>query len=154
MDCVSDTTTTCVLPASAGAPARPALIIVDDDESVRALVVHYLSKRGFDVTAFSDGKAALAWLEHNACAVVITDILMRETDGLEVIRHLRRTRPALKVIVVSGGDSRGNSYLKAARLLGAANVMSKPFSLADLDAAVRSAFDPGLPPAGSLTPSA
>ena len=122
-------------PVSDAAPMR--VIFIDDDNCVRSLVVQFLRKRGYVAEGFGSGKAALGWMARNQCALAITDIMMGDTDGLEVIQHIRRTYPKTKIIAVSGGDSRGNSYLHAARQLGAANVISKPFTLAQLDAAVR-----------------
>jgi DNA-binding NarL/FixJ family response regulator len=57
---------------------------------------------------------------------VITDIVMPEMDGLEVVTALREKHPSVKIIAISGADS--GDYLDSARLIGAAKVLRKPFA--------------------------
>jgi DNA-binding NtrC family response regulator len=80
--------------------------------------------------------------------LVISDIFMPESDGLELLRALRKRAPELKVIAISGGGNLGNmDILHAARLFGAYRVFTKPFATEDLLLAVREALADGAPPA-------
>lgn len=84
-----------------------------------------------------NGKEGMALLEPADANLLITDIVMPEKEGLEVLMELRSRRLPLKVIAMSGaGPQRGADYLHIARLLGAAKVLGKPFSADTLIAAV------------------
>ena len=66
------------------------------------------------------------------------DLVMPDMEGLELIRSLRRSHPVLPVIVISGGTRPGmEDYLPVAKLLGAAQILTKPFELPQLIDAVR-----------------
>ena len=101
-----------------------------------------LAKAGHQVTSAADGKAALRLLGEGQVDLVITDIVMPEMDGLELIRSIRKASPATKIIGMSGGG-RGtpSDYLAIAQSFGAALTLAKPFSLEDLIAAVDSVLD-------------
>lgn len=131
-------------PSAALAPAAdpssapvPRVVVIDDDDSVRMLVVHFLNKRGFATTGFADGKSALAAIDVTPCDVVLTDLAMHETSGVDVIRRLRQAHPALKIVAITGGDSRSLTYQLATLFLGAGNIVTKPFSLPELAAITR-----------------
>jgi len=88
-----------------------------------------------------DGHEALQLLAQTPFEVVVTDILMPEMDGLEVVRTLHKSFPAVKIVVISGGypwDSR--TYLNIAHKLGAHRLLPKPFSPHALIEAVREAL--------------
>jgi CheY-like chemotaxis protein len=84
---------------------------------------------GFIVMTASDGREALKCLRSEQVSAVVTDVLMPNQDGIEVIRDIRAAFPSLPVIVVSGGPA---VYLKAARALGADAAIEKPFDTATL----------------------
>ena len=77
-------------------------------------------------------------LADNRYDIVITDILMPDIDGLEVIAHVHRTAPETKVLAISGGSLRLSSEytLRASRVIGADGTLEKPFELASLSKAV------------------
>ena len=105
------------------------ILLVDDNQPLRSLLAEALAESGHDVTQAADGKSAIALLRQRTFAVVITDMLMPEADGAEVMAALRSsgTRPCL--IVMSGGGSiEPTRYLQMARMLGADEVLQKPFS--------------------------
>jgi CheY-like chemotaxis protein len=110
----------------------PRVVLIEDDPYVGAAVTLYLGKKGFAVEHFTAAAEAQRRLSAEVCDLVITDIFMPESDGLEVIQWLRAELPHLRVIAISGSDYQGNSYLKAARLLGASRVLPKPFELSRL----------------------
>jgi CheY-like chemotaxis protein len=64
--------------------------------------------------------------------LVITDILMSEKEGMETIIEIKRDFPAVKIVAVSGGDSKGCDYLSIIKPLGADACLNKPFSNEDI----------------------
>jgi YesN/AraC family two-component response regulator len=83
-----------------------------------------------------NGKDALRQLRKHPACLVITDILMPEMDGIELIRRLWVERPGLPVVAISGAKDWEN-YLRVARELGAAATLVKPISAEELQAAIR-----------------
>src|SRR6185312_1494203 len=113
------------------------ILVVDDDELVRVSVAGILSRAGHQVETAEDGEAALG--RHRAARfdLVVTDIVMPRMEGLETVRALRGDRSRVKIVAISGCERRGSEfYLTAARALGADQVLVKPFTGAELRAAV------------------
>jgi CheY-like chemotaxis protein len=119
------------------------ILIVDDDAGVRRLLRRLLTAAGYEVQEATDGHVALEAYARQPSDVVITDIVMPGKEGLETIRELRRRAANVRIIAMSaGGDSgRGlHDYLKMAKLLGAVQILPKPFSRDDLLDAVANAL--------------
>lgn len=113
------------------------LIIIDDESSMRSALRSALERFGHVITEASDGRTGLALIDPTVHQVVITDIVMPGTEGLEVLMELRRQHSKLKVIAMSGGGRlKAGSYLHSAKLLGADEVLAKPFSCDELVAAL------------------
>ena len=123
--------------AHADAPARPAILIADDDASNREVLSYYLRRQGFDIHAVADGELALAAIAERPFALVLLDVVMPGLDGLEALRRIRRVHDAreLPVILFTGLDA--PDALDTAGELGANAWLAKPYQLADLLAAVR-----------------
>src|SRR5467141_566808 len=113
------------------------ILLIDDEESVRSLFQVALERAGYRVLTAENGKHGLRLLEHQEVDLIFVDIFMPEMDGLELIPLLRKTRPANKIIAISGGSGRRN-YLDMAKHLGADDTLKKPFSLQELLDAVSS----------------
>ncbi len=116
---------------SSGGPEAPPrrILIIDDDEQLREMLRRMLEYAGYDVLEACDGDEAMKALRHHEVDVVITDILMPNREGLETIMELRRGRPQLPIIAMSGGGWGGSSsYLTTANKLGAARTLAKPFT--------------------------
>ena len=115
------------------------ILLVDDDDALRSVLRRALERAGYMVFEAADGRAALRVIAEGPVALVITDLVMPDMEGLELIRSLRRSHPVLPVIVISGGTGPGmEDYLPVAKLLGAAHILTKPFELPQLIDAVRS----------------
>lgn len=109
------------------------ILVVDDDAAVRGTVRKILERAGHTVVEADDGRSGLAQYRTARADLVITDIFMPDEDGLAFLRAIRKERPRPKVIVVSGGDATGRlDMTEHARLLGALQVLRKPFELQEL----------------------
>ena len=116
--------------AAIGGDRRPVLVI-DDDDDVRAVVTDALRAAGYDVHEADDGDSALVMLETIAPAVAIIDFIMPGLNGAEVARRARVLRPGLPVVFVSGYHE-----TVALRDVEGAVLLRKPFSLDNLRRAV------------------
>jgi DNA-binding response OmpR family regulator len=109
------------------------ILVIEDDEAVRKLVIRHLVAAGYEVQEADNGKTGLASYRQQQSDLVITDIVMPETEGLEAIRELRRVNPEVKIIAMSGAvGGRADRYLGLAMGFGALRILSKPFTGADL----------------------
>ncbi len=120
------------------------ILVADDEESIRLLIEHWL--RGAQHTVVSVGSAtgAIAELKRRSFDIVITDILMPDGDGLDLIAALKREQPATRILAISGGGRyvEGDNCLKMARGFGAHAVVMKPFDVAQLKAGIALALAP------------
>lgn len=113
------------------------ILIIEDESQLRHMVEQLLTRAGHEVLSASDGRSGMDLYHEQLPDLVITDILMPEVDGLEIIRSLRREFPQLKIIAMSGGGETGKlQYLPEAREFGADIALSKPFDPAVLTAEV------------------
>jgi CheY-like chemotaxis protein len=111
----------------------PRILLVDDDESFRPMLHETLERFGYEVVVAVNGREALDRYREQPADLVLTDVIMPDKEGLETIREIRRQWPDARIIAMSGGGRTGpDNYLKIARNMGAAEVLSKPFSNRDL----------------------
>src|SRR5690606_31593493 len=116
------------------------LLIIDDDEVVRASLAAYLEDSGFLVLQAGNGTQGLEVFERAQPDVVICDLRMPQVDGLELIRRIAALGSEVPVIVVSGAGVMSDA-VEALRL-GAADYLIKPLEdLAVLEHSVRRALD-------------
>ncbi len=109
------------------------VLVVDDAPNSRRATATMLRRSGHEVHEAEGGEAALVWLRCEPCDLVVTDILMPNGDGIELIRGLAATRPHVPVIAVSGGGRlNAGPYLSMAGNLGASAVLRKPFEPEEL----------------------
>ncbi len=114
------------------------ILIIEDDESVAAMLRTVLERNGYEVTTAANGREGVRLYSDQPVDLVISDILMPEMDGLETFKELRRMSPDVKIIAISGGGERLNmDVLRVAELLGAATTFNKPYRIEALLAAVR-----------------
>ena len=103
------------------------ILVVDDEPSIRNLLSRFLSRSGYTVLESADGRDALEQLRQRKVDLLISDIVMPERDGLEILRALRKDFEGLKVIVMSGAfDGR---FLRTAEMLGAHATLQKPLKI-------------------------
>ena len=119
------------------ADGEATVLVVDDDVHIRQILSRALAYYGYRVTTAESGRAAIAAMEREMPDVLLTDIVMPDGDGIEIIRRVNESHPGLAVIGMSGDCDHGTDLLKFARMLGAAAVLKKPITLRDLDAVIR-----------------
>ena len=123
---------------SAAARPQPVVLLADDEEPFRELLTSVLHSIGCHVHVAADRRAALRLLARERVDLVITDLCMPGTDGMEFLTALRTARNRVPVIVMSGGvGSNMAGMLRAAELLGARRTLAKTFPLPDFVRAVR-----------------
>ena len=117
------------------------ILVIDDDELVRATLKSALELAQHDVVVAKDGLQGLANYQDGDFDLVVTDIIMPEKEGIETIIELRQQNPAVKIIAISGGGRTSNEiFLDVAKKFGAVDVLSKPFSPKQLLASVERAL--------------
>ncbi len=106
------------------------ILVVDDDQAVRLLLSRTLIKQGHTVIEAADGQAAIRLFRSHTPDLVITDLVMPNKEGLEMILELKGIYPQAHIIAISGGGRcNPDSYLEMAKYLGAARTLSKPIGL-------------------------
>jgi len=113
------------------------VLLIDDDELLRGTLEQGLAQHGHVVRTTGDGAAALAMIAAAPPDVLVSDMLMPRTDGVEVLREVRRRWPALPVVIMSGGGMMPQAdLLTMARALGATETLTKPVRIAALSALI------------------
>jgi DNA-binding response OmpR family regulator len=103
------------------------ILVIDDYDPFRAFLTDVLNDAGYEVSEARNGRDGLRLFRESPTDLVITDVLMPEKDGIEIITELRRDFPKVKIIAVSGGGSySADGYLQMAKLLGSARTLAKP----------------------------
>jgi DNA-binding response OmpR family regulator len=127
------------------------ILIIDDDEALRKMLHITLAHFGHVVIEATQGKEGLALFRSSNIDLVLTDLVMPEMEGFEVLLELRDKFPSMKVIAMSGGGRlHSTDYLRMAELLGATEVLPKPFSSETLMAAVNRLLSDAKPAAASI----
>lgn len=118
------------------------ILVIDDDEQFRAMLVQMLTQDGHRVSIAVDGEEGLRLIGQVGLELIITDILMPKKDGMDLILELNRANSKIPVIAVSGGRRciTAEFNLNSAGLLGARATLAKPFSRTDLRQALTAAL--------------
>jgi CheY-like chemotaxis protein len=103
------------------------ILVIDDDPSIQTMLKKMLEKAGYEVDIACNGSEGLEKIESCPPDLLVTDIVMPEKEGLELIFYLRRKNPELKIIAISGGGRFNyEGYLTSAKHLGANLIFQKP----------------------------
>jgi CheY-like chemotaxis protein len=123
------------------------ILLVEDDDSIRQLLHDILIAAGHTVVTATNGQEGVDKFTPGAFDLLITDLVMPEKEGIEVLREIRAQQPALKTLAISGGGKFGGAetYLRLASLLGAKQILAKPFTREQFLAAVNEQLDPQSP---------
>ncbi|MBF0181184.1 MAG: response regulator [Magnetococcales bacterium] len=118
------------------------ILCVEDDAQLLSLYRRVLTDQGFEVLTANNGKAGKRLLKETPVDLVITDILMPDMDGLELIQLIRSQQAPPVVIAISGGGQwlSAPELLDTANRLGVRHTLLKPFSGSDLLAVVHRAL--------------
>lgn len=119
---------------------KAGILIVDDEEEIRASLSRHFRFDGYHVEVAADGIEALAILEKQRMEVVITDIMMPRMNGIELLRKIRDEYPMMHTIVITGFVTMNN--LLAALRYGADTCVFKPIQeMTELESAVSLAIE-------------
>ena len=117
------------------------IIVIDDEEKLRNKLKILLLSEGYEVSTAGNGREGIEKLNQEAFDLVITDIVMPEVDGYEVMRFVKENIPKLIVIVVTGHTSEESAAEAIKR--GAYDYIIKPFDFEVLKAVVKRALEEG-----------
>ena len=122
------------------------VLVIEDEKAVRKLVGRMLESRDHTMIEASDGVQGLQAFQAEKPDVVVTDIIMPNADGLEVIRKIMEWEPEAKIIAISGGGRvEERTYLNYAKKFGARAILAKPFEPDELLSLIESLSEP-MPP--------
>ncbi len=116
-----------------------SILVIDDDVQIRSMLRNILENEGYQVTDAPNGKVGMELIKERSVDLVITDIIMPEKEGIEVVGELLDNFPDTKIIVISGGSRNlsADNLLFSVKMLGAHCAMLKPFEIADLLNSIR-----------------
>jgi len=118
------------------------ILVVDDDQPVRELICAILGSCGYEISEANNGQIATRMYREQPFDLVITDLVMPDMEGIELIKELRAIDHNVKVIAISGGFlTASDTYLKAAKLMGAQRTLPKPFEMDELLSVVSSVLE-------------
>ena len=110
------------------------ILVVDDDDKLRALLIRYLGEQGFNVAGVTDGESMDRYLDRNPVDLLVLDLMLPGEDGLSIARRLRGTRD-MPIIILS---ARGEDVDRIVGLeVGADDYLTKPFNPRELLARIR-----------------
>ncbi len=108
----------------------PVILVADDDRAIRTVVSQALGRHGYEVRATGEVATLWSWLEDGHGDLVITDVVMPDGNGLDLIPRIKRIRPEMRIIVMSAQTTLLTAVKAAER--GAFEYLPKPFDLKEL----------------------
>ncbi|GBQ44985.1 nitrogen regulation protein NR(I) [Komagataeibacter sucrofermentans] len=122
----------------------PTILVADDDRSIRTVLSQALGRAGYQVRATAQASTLWQWVEEGEGDLVITDVVMPDENGLDLIPRIRRIRPDLRVVVMSAQSTLMTAVKATQR--GAFEYLPKPFDLKEVLAVVaRALATPAMP---------
>lgn len=118
------------------------ILLVDDETSLVEGISEFLTLKGHTVTTASNGVEAIAFFKNGQkFDLLITDIIMPEKDGIELILYTKSKVPGCKIIAVSGGGRISpEDYLLMAKGFKVEDTIQKPFAFSELEAKIKKIF--------------
>lgn len=110
------------------------VLIVDDQNGIRVLLVEVFSSEGYQTSQASNGKLALEIVRKDPPDLVLLDMKIPGMDGLDILKHIKQINPSIKVIMMTAYGEL--DMIKEATDLGALMHFTKPFDIDDLRSAV------------------
>jgi len=117
-------------------------LVIDDEQIVLDSVSQILTDEGYEVDVSLSGREGLDWAIERPCDIVLTDIRMPDIGGMRVLRDIKRIKPSLPVVIITGYATVKSAT--QAMKLGAADYIEKPFEPEELIESVARAI--GMPP--------
>lgn len=111
-------------------PQKNRILVVDDEDMLRNVIVQQLTGEGYAVGDAADGQEAIDILSKTDYDLILLDLKMPRVDGFEVLRFVKSTKPQTKVVVLTGFADLKNAI--ESKKLGAEDFISKPYDLVDL----------------------
>jgi two-component system nitrogen regulation response regulator GlnG len=108
----------------------PTVLVADDDRSIRTVLTQALGRSGYQVRSTGNAATLWRWVEDGEGDLVITDVVMPDENGLDLIPRIKRVRPDLRIIVMSAQSTLLTAVKAAER--GAFEYLPKPFDLREL----------------------
>lgn len=123
--------------------SHSTILVIDDDVQLRGFLREVLDQAGYQVLEAGNGNEGSELFARHGPDLVLTDIVMPEKEGMELIMELRRDHPNLPIIAMSGGNAGfSGSYLTVASKLGASATLAKPFTASHLLTAIEQLLEP------------
>jgi two-component system nitrogen regulation response regulator GlnG len=116
--------------AETHASTAPVILVADDDRAIRTVLTQALARQGYEVRASSTAGTLWRWIQEGQGDLVITDVIMPDENGLDLIPRIRQARPDLRIIVMSAQNTLMTAIKATER--GAFEYLPKPFDLKDL----------------------
>src|SRR5512133_1850750 len=128
-----------------------SILVADDDAAIRTVLNQALSRAGYEVRTTGNAATLWRWVEEGEGDLVITDVVMPDENGLDLIPRIRKLRPDLRVVVMSAQSTLMTAVKATQR--GAFEYLPKPFDLQELLAVVgRALAGPAAPVIGTPEP--
>lgn len=118
---------------------KQSILVVDDHTEIRTFLRIALEQAGYKIREACNGKEAMEVIRDAACDAVLTDILMPDGDGTQLLMDLQKQSPDTAIIVMTGGSGARDDSL-IVKGLGARYILSKPFSNDELVMTIRAAL--------------
>lgn len=132
--------------------SKGVILLADDDRSIRTVLTHAFMRAGYEVKSTGVAAVLWRWVSEGLGDLVLTDVMMPDENGLDMLVKIRKARPGLRVIVVSGQNTLLTAIKATER--GAFEYFTKPFDMSELLATVDRAFSepeaPAAKPAASV----
>jgi DNA-binding NtrC family response regulator len=109
---------------------KPVVLFVDDEADYLGILMKRMDKRGLTVYGANSGEEALTWLDTHVADVVVLDVKMPGLDGIQTLREIKKRKPGLEVIMLTGHADLESASKGMA--LGAFDYIMKPFNIDEL----------------------